>query len=134
MGSTTHGHSSSASSGEELHISFHLRLGIQWSLADKWKAMALQALECGDEGCMMPTWSFPTPLTPPAAGGASGGADRGRTTFREVASAFGGSGRLLGTWAVGKTRGAVGGTLGRVVPPPVKRLALRVAARAAERG
>merc|ERR1719199_298124 len=33
------------------------RLGIKWSLADKWKGMAEMALECGTDGCLMPTWS-----------------------------------------------------------------------------
>ena len=93
--------------------------------------MANQALECGEDGCLMPTWSFQTPLVAAADGG--GGAEAGRTTFGEVATAYGGSGKLLGRWAAGKARGALGGSLGRIVPSRVKRLAVRVAAKAAER-
>ena len=105
------------------------RLGIKWDLATKWKGMAEEALECGEEGCMMPTWSaVPTPaqLSQQALVGAtsssssSGGADAGgaggaaggssRPRFRDVT-------RLAGKWAVAK--GA------SVVPAPVKRWAIK---------
>ena len=65
------------------------RLGIKWSLADKWKVMAQQALECGVDGCRMPTWSSPISAIPtPAdlAAAAAGSSDRLR--FRSVAKAL----------------------------------------------
>ena len=102
------------------------RLGIRWSLADKWKEMAEMALECGVDGCRMPTWSAPPSASQLEV--ASGGKAE-RLRFREVLSSYGGSGAMLGSWA--KAKG--GAVLGKVVPSAVKRAAVRVAARAAEK-
>ena len=87
--------------------------------------MALMALECGEDGCLMPTWT----ATPNAAQRevAAGGTSE-RLRFRDVVSSYGGSGRTLGKWAKGKT----GAIVGRVVPTRVKKAAVRVAARVAE--
>ena len=101
------------------------RLGIKWSLADKWKAMAEQALECGEDGCLMPTWSAQgTAATARASGGSSGSGGSGRPRFREVTSSIGSSGRLVGKWAKAKSIAVAGA----VLPSPVKRLAIRIAA------
>jgi hypothetical protein len=42
------------------------RLDINWDLARKWRPMAEQALNCGVDGCLMPTWSA-APSTAPKA-------------------------------------------------------------------
>jgi hypothetical protein len=106
------------------------RLDIQWSLADKWKAMAEAALECGEDGCLMPTWSaVPTAAQLEVAAGEKRG-EEGRLRFREVLGSCGESGVMLGRWAKSKA----GSVVGKVVPSPVKRAAVRVAARLAERG
>ncbi len=104
------------------------RLGLAWPLAQKWKGVAQQALACGEDGCMMPTWTA-TPLAPPGAlvgagagAGAGGGSEEERLRFRSVISSYGSSSKLLGQWAAGK--------VGRVVPTRVKKLAVRVAAKA----
>ena len=101
------------------------RLGIKWSLADKWQHMAEQALECGEDGCVMPTWSASPAaarqLAQQAAEGAASAA--GRPRFGQVVSAYGSSSKLAARWAAGK--------VGSVVPPPIKRAAIRVAARVA---
>ena len=98
------------------------RLGIKWDLATKWKAMAQTSLECGTDGCLMPTWAAvpcPAQLDRQALGGASSSSSSaatatsggsGRTRFRDVT-------KLAGKWAVGK--GA------SVVPAPVKRWAIK---------
>ena len=116
------------------------RLNIKWSLAQKWKGMAEDALACGVDGCLMPTWSaVPTQtqlqlqsagVAASAAGGASGSGAASSPTatledaprFRDVLSAVGGSGRLLGRWAKGKAKNAV------LAVPPFKRLAIKIAA------
>uniref|UniRef100_A0A7S2N3Z5 Protein kinase domain-containing protein n=1 Tax=Haptolina brevifila TaxID=156173 RepID=A0A7S2N3Z5_9EUKA len=117
------------------------RLGISWSLASKWKAMANAALECGEDGCMMPTWSAVGHLpgakvvaSSSAAGGtaaltSSSTAATDRLRFREVVSGFAGSAKLLGRWAVGKA----GSMAGVVTPPPLKKFAIRIAAERIER-
>ena len=43
------------------------RLGINWDLARRWRPMAEQALNCGIDGCLMPTWSA-APSTMPEIG------------------------------------------------------------------
>ena len=94
--------------------------------------LTLTALECGEDGCLMPTWSAqPNPsvlgaTAAPAAGGASSSDDRLR--FRQVAASIGSSGQLLGKWAGAKSVAVVG----KVVPGPVKKLAIRVAANRAK--
>jgi len=94
------------------------RLGVNWSLAEKWKPLAEQALACGVDGCVMPTWSSPP------AGGAdpapTPAAALSRTRFGEVTSSLRGTGRLLGKWAVGR--------VAPVVPARLKRFALKLAA------
>ena len=114
------------------------RLGISWSLADKWKGMANQALECGEDGCLMPIWSNQKPS--PAVGAVSTSAKGvvvptaasgyGRPRFREVVSSVGATGKLLGSWAGGKSVAVAKA----VTPEPVKRLAIRIAAKRAMRG
>lgn len=72
---------------------------------------------------MMPTWSSaPTAAQLEVA---SGPAERLR--FREVLTSYSDSSRQLGRWAKGKT----GELVGRVVPAPVKKVAVKVAARVA---
>jgi aarF domain-containing kinase len=105
------------------------RLGVKWSLADKWKGMAEQALECGEDGCLMPTWSaVPTAaqlgrqsrgVVTSDTGDASGdgGAAGGRPRFREVLASAGASSKLLGKWA--KAKGAA------AMPEPVKKAVVR---------
>jgi len=100
------------------------RLGVSWSLADKWKPMAETALECGVDGCLMPTWSAPPSAAQLAV---SSGAPAERLRFREVLTSYGTSGAKLGVWAKGKT----GALAGRVVPTAVKKAAVKVAARVA---
>ena len=102
------------------------RLGIQWSLADKWKEMAQTALACGEDGCMMPIWSYswsaePASSLAAAAGGVApvGGAERLR--FKGVVSSFAGSGRMLGKWAKAKSTAVASA----VLPAPVKRFAIK---------
>jgi len=104
------------------------RLGIKWSLADKWKPMAEQALSCGEEGCLMPTWSSPVSAIPtPADLAVAAPATAERLRFRRVLSAYGETNVLAARWAAGK--------LGKVVPSrikdPIKRVAVRVAAKVA---
>ena len=108
------------------------RLGIPWSLADKWKAMAEQALECGEDGCLMPTWSAvptaaqmgqQTRVATPAASSSSapaGAAASGRPRFREVVG-------LLGQWAKGKGVSAVQAV------PPLRKIAIKIAAAKVEK-
>jgi len=115
------------------------RLGIKWSLADKWKGMAQIALECGEDGCMMPIWSSPiqtassqafvgkvVPTTGPAGagGGAAPPVDSSRLRFRDVLSSCGATGRLLGQWAKGKSTSVASA----VLPTRVKKFAIRIAA------
>lgn len=74
------------------------------------------ALECGEDGCMMPIWSYSWSAEPAAAVDAPvSGADRLR--FKGVVSSFKGSGRMLGSWAKAKTVA--------VMPAPVKRFAVQ---------
>ena len=109
------------------------RLGIKWSLADKWKVMAQQALECGVDGCRMPTWSSPISAIPtPADLAAAGGGSSDRLRFRSVAKAYGETNKLAVQWATGK--GAwVASKVGRVLPTRVKKAAVSVAAKLAAR-
>jgi len=87
------------------------RLGINWPLAQKWKGMAEAALACGTDGCAMPTWmAVPQPDVLAEA-------TPGRARFREVASSFKGSVKLLGKWAKSKASSAV--------PPTVKKAAIK---------
>jgi len=98
------------------------RLGIKWSLADKWKGMAQTALACGADGCRLPTWSAPASAIPtPADLATSSGASRVR--FGSVLKAYGETNRLAANWVVGK--------VGKVVPTRVKKAAVRVAAKVA---
>jgi len=105
------------------------RLGVRWSLAAKWKPAAEAALECGVDGCTMPVWSSPVqPAVTPAASAARAA---GRTRFAEVASSLSAAGKLLGSWAIGRS----GAAARYVVPEPIraraKKVALRVATRVA---
>ena len=91
--------------------------------------MAQQALECGPDGCLMPTWSAPpTPAQRELASGGGDGGGGARPRFRQVLGAYGSSGAMLGRWARGKS----GALVGRVVPTSLKKAAVRVAARVAE--
>ena len=104
------------------------RLEIPWPLATKWKGMAQQALECGIDGCLMPTWT-----ATPVSSREIATSREDEIHFRDVLSSATGSGRLLAKWAVGK-----GGRLvGRVVPSrikqPIKTRAIKIAAAMAER-
>jgi len=87
------------------------RLGLKWSLAEKWEPLAKQALECGADGCTMPTWSATTP-----ARTVPGNVAAERLRFREVLRSYGGSGKLLRKWVVEKVGGAM--------PTRLKRLAV----------
>ena len=87
--------------------------------------MALQALQCGVDGCIMPTWSN-EPRGQTGAPATSSAADRPR--FRDVLASAGGSTRLLRKYV--KAKGAR--VVGKVVPGPVKRAAIRVAAKRAQ--
>lgn len=91
------------------------RLGVRWSLAEKWRPLAEQALACGLDGCLMPTWSNPTPAT--RATESAGGSIR----FRSVLRSFGASGGMLGEWGKAK--------VGKYTPKRVKRLGAKVAAK-----
>jgi len=110
------------------------RLGIKWSLAQKWKAEAEMALECGVDGCLMPTWSNPAML-PAVAGGAAAGdaAIDERLRFRDVVRSYGGSGKMLVQWAGGKGGRLVGRVVPTAVKAPIKKVAIRVAAKVAAR-
>ena len=87
------------------------RLGIRWSLGEKWRPLAEQALSCGQDGCTMPLWSM-------APAEAVGRAPSERPRFHQVMGSFLGSGRLLGKWAVAR--------LDLVVPLRAKRVAARL--------
>ena len=111
------------------------RLGIPWSLADKWKAMAQDALECGIDGCPMPTWSaVPTAsqlrqqstgvVTPTSSAGGDAAPAVDRPRFREVLQSAGASTKLLGKWAKGKGVSAASA----VMPAPVKKAVVRAMA------
>ena len=102
------------------------RLGVPWSLADKWKGLAETAMACGVDGCIMPTWSNP-PTN--AQLEVSSGASSERLRLRDVLGSYGSSGAMLGRWAKGKA----GAVVGKVVPSGVKKAAVRVAARAASK-
>jgi len=110
------------------------RLGVKWSLADKWKGMARQAIECGPDGCdfgRMPTWS--SPISGEDDSKPEGGvAGEERTRFRQVLSGYGQTNKLAGKWVVGKGKW-IAGKVGVVVPSPIKRAAIRVAAKVAAR-
>jgi predicted unusual protein kinase regulating ubiquinone biosynthesis (AarF/ABC1/UbiB family) len=139
------------------------RLGIPWSLADKWKGMAEQALECGVDGCLMPTWSAPPSAVMAATGTTAEGGETPR--FRQVrrcpsldgpgepysASAHGSPPPLSpsspslapsqvmsrygeGTKMLGKwAAGKTKSVAGKVVPTAVKKAAMRAVAKAASR-
>ena len=104
------------------------RLDIKWPLATKWKSEAEAALACGVDGCLMPTWSNPTAVVAGGGGVAEASTAESRLRFRDVARGFGGSSKLLAKWG--------GEKVGRVVPTavkaPLKRVAVRVAAKVAE--
>lgn len=95
------------------------RLDVNWPLARKWRPMAEAALGCGEDGCMMPTWSSAATLPPPGAAEAA-------PRFREVLSGFKGSGKMLLKWS--------GAKAGKVVPTRLKKAAVRVVAERAARG
>jgi hypothetical protein len=57
------------------------RLGLNWPLAQKWRGMAEAALECGADGCAMPTWMARTQPNAVAEAAA------GRARFGEVGDA-----------------------------------------------
>jgi len=106
------------------------RLNLKWSLAEKWEPLAEKALECGIDGCTMPTWSAPTParevvlaaagVPASAAAATGGGSSSNELRFRQVLSSYGGSGKLLRKWAISKA--------GRVVPTRVKKIAVKAIA------
>ena len=106
------------------------KLDIKWPLASKWKGEAEAALACGVDGCLMPTWSNPAAAAAATAGGgvAEASASESRLRFRDVMRGFGGSSKMLARWG--------GEKVGRVVPTsvkaPIKRAAVRVAAKVAE--
>ena len=87
--------------------------------------MAEMALACGEDGCLMPTWTA-TPNAAQLEAAAGGSSERLR--FRDVISSYGSSGTMLGSWAKGKA----GALVGRVVPSAVKKAAVRAAARVAD--
>lgn len=109
------------------------RLDIKWPLASKWKPEAEAALACGVDGCAMPTWSNPTAARAAAApdGGDSGNAEA-RLRFGDVLRSYGCSGKLLVKWAGAKSGSLVGRVVPSAVKAPIKRAAIRVAARVAE--
>ena len=105
--------------------------GLTWSLGDKWKHMAEQALTCGTDGCRMPAWSEPVSGIPtPADLAVTAGS--GRVRLGAVVRAYGETNRLALRWVVGRGRLAAD-RVGRLAPGPVKRAAVRFAADVAAR-
>jgi len=112
------------------------RLDIKWSLADKWKGMAQQALSCGADGCLMPTWSAPVSAIPTPADLATSPSGAERVRLGSVVKAYGETNKLAVKWVAGKGRW-VAGKVGMVVPTRiktgVKKAAVSVAAKVAAR-
>jgi len=96
------------------------KLGVKWSLAQQWEPLARQALECGVDGCLMPTWSSPLSVEQVVAAKSEPDVVR----FKDVVRSYGSSSRKLGSWAAGK--------VGKVVPTRMKKAAAKVAARFVE--
>merc|ERR1712061_39155 len=100
-----------------------------------WKSEAEAALSCGIDGCLMPTWSTPTPAQVDAASfvaQSDTSSLEARLRFRDVMHSYGSSGKLLLQWAGDKSSMLVGRVVPTAIKAPVKRAAIRVAARVAE--
>ncbi|KAL1508727.1 hypothetical protein AB1Y20_004822 [Prymnesium parvum] len=107
------------------------RLGIKWSLAEKWKPEAEAALACGVDGCLMPTWSNPTSTV--AKGSVDSSSSATSLRFRDVMRSYADSSMMLAKWAGKKSSNMVGKVVPTAIKAPVKRSAVRIAARVLEK-